>query len=137
MQENHLQTKIRGVLMSISKIKKSLSLLTAHYDNKTDSIHGCKKGGLVWFHEKRHQWQYNHPIIGFIIKAVYFIFIVFGSLILSLFIFCLLDGDVSFKFNTAAKAIGILITPHIILVWLLEIDAWIASIYWKLKGVKP
>ena len=32
-------------------------LTTAYYDTETKTIHNCREGGLVWWHEKGHSTQ--------------------------------------------------------------------------------
>ena len=99
-------------------------LFTARYDSDDNMIIGCKEGGIVWQHEARHKEQFNNSIF----KKFYY-----GSL------FFFQIGGLAFLYITFTEplgfaGVGLVGTPHLIMVLLSEIDAWIVAFCRKYKG---
>lgn len=98
-------------------------LFTAHYNTLTGTIEGCRPGSLAYYHEARHHHQFKIPAIkwfNFIFNLIYYP----GSIFILCFSYY---HDI---FTGGLAIVGILSIPDLILILLLEIDAWIYCI-WK------
>ena len=86
------------------------------YDAAKDEIKGCKRGSLVWFHEKRHQWQEK----------------TFGgvSFLTFLWQWGITFSLVALLTESRIAVTGALINWYVWVIWglALEIDAWIYAI---------
>lgn len=95
--------------------------MRALYDPFTDTIQGAERGSLAWFHEKRHQIQYNNTVVrgvdGFLhdFAQQYIFYFSVGVFI---------SGN--HLFAVYSLAFGILLYS----LWniILEVDAWIYSL---------
>lgn len=96
----------------------------SYYDPATDKIVGCEPGSFNYYHEERHRQQYKTgwaEKVDILHIYLYYISFVFG-----------LAALVFFGLKAMFLTIGIIMTPHIIGLGILEIDANIYAIY---KGV--
>lgn len=89
----------------------------SYYDPIKDEIVGCKEDSYSYYHERRHQWQYKKGIADKIdIMHIYLYYLAIFSILPSLFF-----GGLFLM----VVIIGILMTPYIIALLLLELDAYI------------
>lgn len=97
------------------------------YDVEEDKII-ADKGGLAYYHEKRHQKQFSNDII----KTLVSILFVFAQAITVIFLITGLHGGLGWKAIFSATGIGY--APYAMFVIFLEIDATLIGIYDFIKS---
>ena len=94
---------------------------TAHYDPSTGKIGGCRKNGFAYFHELRHQEQFDDRWTFWLNTYSAWFGQLFGTF---LFILLTTAGQM---WNGLAM-LGVMFLPHLTIVFILEIDAWIQGV---------
>jgi hypothetical protein len=78
-------------------------------------------------HEQRHREQFTHPIASKWWNTPYFWIVLAGPILIYIGII----GDI---WKPAIYALGLVTIPHVIIVQIFEIDAWIVGTYRYIKS---
>lgn len=124
--------KIKNWLKINNKIKLLFDSFYAYYNSGNGEIGNCKKNSYSYFHELRHKHQDDFTPLNSIAVFLY----CFGYYINMIMLLILMTSK---EYVICFIVMGIIALPHILIMTILEADAYIFGLVYYLKylrGVK-
>ena len=109
--------------MEVWTIIKELTI--SYYDPDSKKIMNCRKRSLAWYHEYRHHQQLRNPFTNFVWKWSPMLI----SVLTLFLVYLILTGETILLLFFS----GLASLPMAILMMMMELDAWVYSIYKVIK----